>query len=87
MPALGGLVLKLFVVLIASGRVRLERPVFTGDGTPNWTGFPHSFLSHQFGIWEPWTINSPSMNDFLLRASVTSSALERSTWGAIKTLP
>ena len=44
---------------------------------------PHSFFSDDFTLWEPWHIDDIYGN-FLLRAWVGPTALERTSWGSIK---
>ena len=60
-------------------------PAILGDNTPNTVS--HSFFSDDFIIWEPWIIQGPMSNDYLVRASGTFiGALENESWGAIKGL-
>jgi len=59
-------------------------PSVLGDNTPQ--AVNHSFFSDEFLVWEPWIIQGPTANDFMIRASGEFSLLEESTWGSIKAL-
>ncbi|MBD3369981.1 hypothetical protein GF402_06435 [Candidatus Fermentibacteria bacterium] len=58
-------------------------PSNLGDNTPNSTN--HSFYSEDFETWEPWVIQGPGANDYFIRC-FNFYALDRATWGSIKTL-
>lgn len=56
-------------------------PSLLGDNTPNWTGYPHSFLSDDFISWQPW------IYDLSIRAYTNVPyGLSPGTWGELKTL-
>ncbi len=57
-------------------------PAVLGDDSPNVTD--HSLFSRDFVVWEPWIIQGPASNDFLVRAVGTLGTMESATWGAIK---
>ena len=59
-------------------------PSSLGDNTPNTVN--HSFYSDDFIIWEPWTIQGPMANDYLIRMYVTGMGLNAESWGSIKGL-
>lgn len=62
-------------------------PSLLGDGTPNSQFGSHSFLSDDFMIWEPWIIQGPEADDYMIRAhGIPILGLEEETWGAIKGL-
>ena len=60
-------------------------PSLLGDGTEN--PVSHSFFSDDFMLWEPWTIIGSTASDYFIRVSgypVFLTALERMTWGLVK---
>jgi hypothetical protein len=59
-------------------------PALLGDNTPQ--PVSHSLFSDDFIVWQPWIIQGPTANDFLIRACMSAGALQESTWGSIKTL-
>lgn len=60
-------------------------PSTLGDGTPN-TKADHSLYSRDMIIWEPWVIQGPYANDYMIRMDAIFCDLETNTWGSIKTL-
>jgi len=59
-------------------------PSVVCDNTPQASS--HSFFSDDFIAWEPWIVQGPTANDFLIRAYGQFSPLDESTWGSIKAL-
>ncbi|MCK4806404.1 MAG: hypothetical protein KAT09_02095 [Candidatus Aegiribacteria sp.] len=64
----------------------LGRPSALYDGTTNFTGVPHTFYSQDWVLWN--TVNSGGIDiDVFFRVEgLISTALERSSWAAIKGL-
>ncbi|MBD3370769.1 hypothetical protein GF402_10450 [Candidatus Fermentibacteria bacterium] len=58
-------------------------PSILGDNTPNWTGHSHSFYSEDIIVWEPWIIQGPVANDYLISTD-DWVGLSQTTWGGIK---
>jgi hypothetical protein len=62
-------------------------PAILGDGTPNTQYGSHSFYSDDFVVWEPWIIQGPDANDYLIRTfGEPLLGLDGRTWGDIKVL-
>ena len=74
-----------FWIVVSPFESYLEWPGILGDGTPN--SVSHSFYSMDMVNWEPWTVQGPAANDYLVRAvGVTQEGqvLLQDTWGAVK---
>lgn len=61
-------------------------PALLADNSPNSAN--HSFYSDDFIVWEPWVLQGPTANDYLIRAhgSPVDLSLQSETWGGIKAL-
>lgn len=59
-------------------------PSVLGDNTPH--NVDHSFHSDDTIVWEPWIVQGPNANDYLIRMDVIVCDLESETWGSIKSL-
>ena len=57
-------------------------PSLLGDNTPHDPS--HSFYSDDFIIWEPWIIQGPMSNDYIVRALGSLGDLASESWGSIK---
>lgn len=58
-------------------------PSICGDNTLNPAN--HSFYSEDFIVWQPWIVQGPTANDFLMQSDAEFS-LTPSSWGWIKAL-